>query len=296
MAYVPSGRTQLGHLTVKRTGRFMGRFVLVILGLLLVWKLVTELIEPHLLLWLQPGSPYVQAPSIADTSVRLYGDTRPYIGKISGLQKGLVWIHRGRALVEEGYGFGCPIVVYNGQSYNSRHAEIQAYDQDGFVRLIKRYHIDTIDTPSRLLRRKYRPVPSLGTIEYQYDVYPNGVIDIEVDLTALDVNWQQVYLMNEQGAQTFTRYLDIEGTRLEGAEIGIWESPGRFIARACFEDSEGQLGFCVEPEPSTVVYFGRERYNQYNWRGIYYLSWSGVDLELQAPQTVYSYRIVLEAP
>jgi len=82
---------------------------------------------------------------------------------------------------------------------------------------------------------------------------------------------------------------------LTGQEIGIWASPGRDIARACFENADGQLGFCVEPEPPTVVYFGRERYNQYNWRGIYYLSWSGIDLELEAPQTLYRYRIVLEA-
>lgn len=280
---------------MKRTWRFLGRLALVILGMLFVWKLVAELIEPHLLLWLQPRSPYVQAPSITGTRLRLYGGTRPYIGKISGLQKGLVWVSGGSALVEEGYGFGCPIVVYDGQSYNSRHAEIRASDQGDFVRLVKRYHMDTVDTPSRLLRRKYRSVPSLGTIEYQYDVYPNGVIDIEVDLSGLDVTWQRMYLMNEQGARRFTRYLDVEGTRLEGKEIGIWESPGRFIARSCFEDMEGTLGFCVEPEPPAVVYFGRERYNQYNWRGIYYLSWSGIDLELQAPQTVYHYRIVLEA-
>jgi hypothetical protein len=273
----------------------LGQLALVALGLLLVWQLIAELIEPHFLLWLWPRAPYVEAPSVADTSLRLYRDTRPHIGKISGLQKGLVWVRRESIFVEEGYGFGCPIIVYGGRSYASRHAEIEASDQGQFVRLVKRYYVDTVDTPSQLLRRKYRPVPSLGTIVYQYDVYPDGVIDVEVDWTGMEVDWQHVYLMNEQGGRRFTRYYDTEGTRLEGAEIGIWASQGRFIARACFEDAGGRLGFCVEPEPPAIAYFGRERYNQYNWRGIYYLSWSGIDLELEAPQTVYRYRIVLEA-
>jgi hypothetical protein len=281
---------------VKRLGRFTVRLLLLALGLLFTWQLTAELIEPHLLLWLRPRSPYVEAPSTGGTTVRLYADTRPTIGKIAGLQKGLVWVRDGRALVEEGYGFGCPIVVSNDHSYNARRAEVETADGDGFVRLVKRYDIDTADTPIRLLRRKYRPVPSRGAIVVRYDVYPDGAIDVEVDVTALDAGWQRVYLMNEQGGRRFVRYRDAEGTQLEGEQIGIWASSGAFTASACFEDAGALLGFCVEPEPPAIVYFGRERYNQVNWRGIYYLSWSGVDLELAAPQTVYRYRIVLEAP
>jgi len=47
--------------------------------------------------------------------LRLHSDTRPHVGKIAGLQKGLVWVQAGQTLVEEGYGFGCPIVEYNGE-------------------------------------------------------------------------------------------------------------------------------------------------------------------------------------
>jgi hypothetical protein len=275
--------------------RLLGWSCLGLLVLLLAWKLLAELIEPHYLLWFYPRFPYLEAPGAAGTALRLYTDTRPYVGKIARLQKGLVWVRRGRALVEEGYGFGCPIVVHEGRAYNSRTAQVDISDEGEFVRLTKRYSMDTVDTPIQFLRRKYRSVPALGVIECQYDVYPDGVIDVEVDLTGVDVPWQRLYVMNEQGARRFTRYYDDAGTRLEGEQIGIWASSGEFIPRACFENGDASLSFCVEPEPPALVYYGRERYNQYNWRGIFYLAWSGVDLEVSPPQARYRYRITLEA-
>ena len=59
------------------------------------------------------------------------------------------------------------------------------------------------------------------------------------------------------------------------------------------------MGFCVEPVEEGLgtpveMYYGRERYKQYNWRGTYQLSWAGVDLALDAPQSTYAYRIRLE--
>ena len=271
----------------------------VALGLLLAWRLTAELIEPHLLLVFAPRGPVLEAPSLAGTTLRVYGDTRPHVGKISGLQKGLVWVRGRRVLVEEGYGFGTPIVEYEGQTYLAREAEIERTVIPGGVRLVKRFQIDTIDTPIQFLRRKYRPVPSLGTVTFQYDVWPEGVIDVTVDFRELNVDWTRVYLMNEQGARRFTRYRDATGLSLEGEEIGIWESSSEFIGPACLRAADETLGFCLEPverglQTPVEMYYGRERYKQYNWRGTYQLSWSGVDLALDAPQLTYAYRIRLE--
>jgi len=275
------------------------------LGLLLAWQLVAELIEPHRLLVLALRTPYLEVPSVGSTALRLYSDTRPHVGKISGLQKGLVWVREGRLLVEEGYGFGTPIVEYGGQAYLARHAEIERETVPGGLRLIKRYQIDTVDTPVQFLRRKYRPGSPLGTITVQYDIRPEGVIDVGVELSELEVPWTRVYLMNEQGARRFTRFEDASGSVLEEDEIGIWESAAEFSGRACMRSGparveEAELRFCIEPlqegQTSPVrMYYGRERYKQYNWRGTYLLSWAGVDLEVEAPQPTYGYRIRLEA-
>jgi hypothetical protein len=272
---------------------------------LLVWQLVAELVEPHVLLVLEPRAPYLEAPTVGGTTLRLYSDKRPHVGKISGLQKGLVWVYDGRLLVEEGYGFGTPIVEYEGRAYLARHAEIERKTVPGGVRLIKRYQIDTVDTPIQFLRRKYRPVPSIGAITFRYDVRPEGEVDVRVDFSELRVAWTRVYLMNEQGARRFTRYQDARGISLEGDQIGIWESYAEFDGRACMSapsrrGTGGGLRFCVEPlgeapQPQVRVHYGRERYKQYNWRGAYSLSWAGVDLALEGPQSSYGYRITLEA-
>ena len=279
---------------MKRLRRIVGGLLLTALAALFVWQLVAEIVEPHFTLHFYPRSLSLEAPSIADTTLRLYGDTRPHVGKIAGLQKGLVWIRKGRALVEEGYGFGYPIIEFDNRAYISRQAVIERSTEDNVTRLIKHYHIDTLDTPIQFLRRKYRPTPSLGTVTVRYDVHPDGKIDVTADFSQLSVSWSRVYLMNEQGARRFTQYTDIEGTLLVGDQIGIWASSGTFIARACFDSADGTLRFCVEPQKPALTYYGRERYNQYNWRGIFYLSWAGIDIELAAPQPLYRYRITLE--
>ena len=76
--------------------------------------------------------------------------------------------------------FGLPLVEVGGQAYLSRSASVA---QAGNT-LRKRYEMDTIDTPSGFLRRKYEPVPSIGTVVVSYTV-TTGTIEVAVDLTGL---------------------------------------------------------------------------------------------------------------
>jgi hypothetical protein len=266
--------------------------------LVLTWQLVAEAIEPHyslaLFAWLGDRPPPLETPTIGETQLRLYADARPHVGKITSLQKGLVWVASGRELIEEGYGFGLPLVEFDGLVYCARYAEIEEQPWEGGVRWVKRYHIDTVDTPIRFLRRKYRPVEPLGVVTVIYDITHQGTIAITVDMREVAVPWRRVYLMNEQGAQRFTLFADDRGRILPASELGIWQS--LFAESACFAWPEGGLGFCVQPTESPVLYYGRERYLQYNWRGIYYLSWSGVDIQVEGPRDTYQYTIQLEAP
>jgi hypothetical protein len=265
--------------------------------LVLAWQVAAEAVEPRLWLdvadWLQPPPSPGEAPTAGGTSVRLYPDTRPHIGKIAGLQKGLVWVVQGEEVVEEGYGWGCPLVESGGRAYVSRHAETTVERQGDAVRLTKRYTMDAVDTPPQFLQLKFRPVPSLGVVTVHYDVHLDGVIDVAVDFSGLTGPWEQAYLMNEQGGERFTHYRDTDGRDLAAAEIGIWQPVA--AARACFDSADGRFSFCVEPLEPVTLYMGRERYNLYNWRGVTELSWSGLDLEVPGPRQGYHYRIVLEA-
>jgi hypothetical protein len=259
--------------------------------------LTVELVEPYLFLciddWLRPKADPIQTSTVGGTSLRLYPDTRPHVGKIAGLQKGLVWVLDGQELIEEGYGFGCPIIEIDGQAYISRHAETERVIQKDSVRLVKQYTIDTMDTPTRPFQRKYRPTPSLGTVTFFYDIQPEGVIHVAVDFGKLNMTWDRAYLMNEQGSQAFTQYRDETGTVLEAHEIGIWQATE--AGTACFHSEGDRLSFCIETIEPAEIFYGRERYNQYNWRGVYYLSWSGIDIRVDGPRQRYHYRILLNS-
>ena len=273
------------------------RVVVIFVLLLVAWQLVAEVVEPHrsvpLLELLHQHPPPAELPAIGGTVLRLYADTRPHVGKITSLQKGLVWVVDGRELTEEAYGFGCPIVLVDGVGYVSRHARVSLVEDDSGQVLEKRFSMDTIDTPIEFLRRKYRPATPIGDVVFRYRQVAVGVLDVTVDLSGIGIPWQQAYLMNEQGANTFTHFRDSDGLNMGERELGIWSTTE--ASSACFRSGDERIGFCVEPGDGATIYYGRERYLQYNWRGTYYLSWSGIDIELEGPRESYRYRITLNS-
>lgn len=274
----------------------MKRFLWVIPAVLVGWFALTEAIELRYLIWLgailNPGPPPVAMDLGNGLVVRTYADTRPHVGKIMTLQKGLALLQGGDDLIEEGYGFGAPIIIYQGQQYLSRHAEVEHTPDRS--QIVKRFHLDTIDTWTELLRPKYRPVPSLGTVVFTYTVASPGVLDVAADFAGLRVEPELVYLANEQGAIPFTLYGDSTGAQRHFADSADQWQPAS-APRTCFTAEERRVRFCVETEPGQAKYVGRERYLQYRWSGIFWLSWAGTDIELSRPRGVYRYRIVAEA-
>ncbi len=273
------------------------------LGLLLLILLLSlavgikEHYHPFLLLflddWIHPKPPPLEARLNPEVTLRLYPHTRPHVGKIGSLQKGLVLVHRGQELVEEGFGFGAPIVQVGDVAYLSRHAEVSSQEVDGRTTLVKTYTLDVADRPTRLLKMKYQDVPPLGTVTFSYTLQAPEAITVEVDLTGLEVDWDRAYLMNEQGALNFDLYQDQADQVWTGEQVGRWRPLDDSLG--CWLAPERDLRFCVEVEPGQRLFVGRERYNQYRWTGVFYLAWSGVDIEIDPPVPHYRYVIRVEA-
>ena len=78
-------------------------------------------------------------------SYRLYSDTRPHCLEIAPLQKGLVLTFSGKELIEEGVGFGVPVVKYADKTYFSSSAEsFMSFDKRNRPVLIKCFNFDAI--------------------------------------------------------------------------------------------------------------------------------------------------------
>jgi hypothetical protein len=269
------------------------RRALALLGILLAaFVILKESREPYLWLFvddlLHPKPAPHTIPLSERLAVRLYADPRPHIGKVARLQKGLILVSDDQELVEEGFGFGLPLVEAAGRAYLSRSATVA---QVGYT-LVKRYEMDTLDTPSGFLRRKYEPVPPIGTVTISYTV-SSDTVEVVVDLSELEITWDRVYLMNEQGARAFTRYSE-PGLTVEGDQFGRWQPTT--ARRGCIVAADRSLQFCVETEQEVPRYYGRERYRQYYLVGVYALSWAGIDLELAPPLSRYEYRVHVERP
>lgn len=265
------------------------RWLALLFLLLAVYIIVKETREPYLWLYiddlLNPKPQPLTFELLDGLAVRLYGDTRPHVGKIARLQKGLVLLAGGQERIEEGFGLGLPMVEVDGQVYMSRSAKIEHAGN----RLVKHFEIDTVDTPSGFLRQKYEPVPAIGTVTVTYTVNA-GEIQVVVDFSGLEVPWDKAYVMNEQGARFFTRYEE-PGLAVEGEQFGKWQATT--AQQGCIVAADRSARFCVETEANPQRYYGRERYNQYYLLGMYVLSWAGIDIEWPSSVDPLGYRIVL---
>jgi len=269
-------------------------YLLVPLALLLLIIAFKEFYDPYLVLFLddllhpKPGPLTV---SLTDQmAVRLYSNTQPRVGKVASIQKGLVLVYQGEEQTEEGFGFGMPIIQVGDVAYLSRNASTALVQEEGATTLVKAFTIDVVDRPTRLLRVKYPDAEPLGTVVFSYTLQAPDTISVDVDFSGLNTAWDRAYLMNEQGAINFPTYEDAQGQLSD--QMGRWQPVEAPLH--CWRHKDGALRFCVETEPGRLKYVGRERYNQYRWTGIFYLSWSGIDIEIGPPLSRYRYTVRVE--
>ncbi|MGA3112541.1 MAG: hypothetical protein ABSE15_11050 [Candidatus Bathyarchaeia archaeon] len=77
-------------------------------------------------------------------SARLYKDCCPHCMETAPLQKGLVLTLNGKELIEEGLGFGAPVVKYQDKTYFSSSAEISIEKNASTCKVLKKYVLDSV--------------------------------------------------------------------------------------------------------------------------------------------------------
>lgn len=94
---------------------------------------------------------HVTAPFSKDIALSIYSDTRPHVGLIGSLQKGLILVQAGRELIGEGLGFGAPVVFYRERTYFSGSSTLQVFRRKKCTVCVKQFALNML--PEKRFRK-----------------------------------------------------------------------------------------------------------------------------------------------
>jgi hypothetical protein len=127
-------------------------------------------------------------------------------------------------------------------------------------------------------------VPSKGEVAFTYCCFPDR-INVHVDFSNVDrADCTDILVLNEQGAKHFPLYLDSEGTRLFGRQVGAWAKVA--AEEATFTNPDSGWSFSLENLNGAALIRGREHIkNRFSWSGLTYA------LNPQAVEYGYTIRL-----
>ncbi|NIR86141.1 hypothetical protein GWO13_00675 [Candidatus Bathyarchaeota archaeon] len=254
-------------------------------------------------------------------ALRIYSDTKPYNWKAADLQKGLIFVYKKVETVGEGTGFGVPVLIYSDETRFSGSSNVHISRQNSFTLIRKEFFMDKITRNKfrnvKLENRKLRAIfrymaelyqkhkhlrflalknifmkmgvhtsfvktVSAGKVIVTYGIRQGRVL-VKADFTRLKrENLQKIFMLNEQGARFFRRYLDSNGTKLANDKIGAWDAIE--VEWASITDLQGTVGFRLERIKNSVLRRGREFLEGC-------LDWVGLNYEINPENAVFGYEI-----
>jgi hypothetical protein len=119
------------------------------------------------------------------------------------------------------------------------------------------------------INTEFQKVKDRGTITVTYEIKPT-LIDVTVDFSDLFLKGcSEILVLNEQGSKVFENYVDADGLKLFGREIGAWDNVAADWA-SLVNINEG-LSFSLEKIQGAMLFRGWERTrNRFSWAGLSY--------------------------
>jgi hypothetical protein len=266
--------------------------------------------------------PYTH-PMVGGLAVRAYPDRRPGNLEIAGIHKALVLLRCEEELVEEGAGFGLPVVKYRDKTFFPGSATLAVIPGTPPV-VVKTYLMNAVSVKSlggtRIndvvyhpmhnvfsflylhlgslrpifdsiielrntagVRTSFEPAELRGEVEVTYTLRPDRIVVKAV--ARLREGCEELIMLNEQGASIFRRFSDASDTLVDD-RIGAWDAVEG--EEATLSDLDGAISFTVERPQGAGLWRGRE-----SIKGR--LSWAGLDLSFkQQTEIGYTVRVTRE--
>jgi hypothetical protein len=268
----------------------------------------------------------IDVPLEGRLSVRLYRDCRPSCLETGALQKGLVLLLDGKELIEEGVGFGVPIVKYADKTFFSSTADVSIQKNSSAYTLKKIFILDTVSlkkfgqssyiddgfyTPLRKtfqtlypkhktltpVFNKFMELRDLANIKTEFvTVKPRGTVTVNYhckpDAITVQADFSKVAL---------NKCLEILVLNEQGSSTfekyvdssGLTLFGNKIGAwekvtadQASLQSAKGQISFCVQKVQSAVVLRGWERTRKR-------FSWAGLSYSMSPNSGVFTYKIGL---
>ena len=259
-------------------------------------------------------------------SVRIYEDCRPNCLETGALQKGLVLMLDGIELIEEGVGFGVPIVKYEDKTFFSSTAEVSTRKVGSDYMLTKVYTLDTVSlkkfgqtsyiddglySPLRktfqmlyLKHKKLTPIfnkvmelRDLANIKTEFvAVKPRGTITVTYDCQPTAINIQADFSKVALNKCREILMLNEQGSGIfqkytdsNGSNL-LGSKIGAWekitAKQASLKSVNGQISFSLQNGGGATLFRGWERTRKR-------FSWAGLSYSMRPNNGVFAYTIRL---
>jgi hypothetical protein len=268
----------------------------------------------------------IDVPFAGGLSVRLYRDCRPNCLETGALQKGLVLRLDGRELIEEGVGFGVPIVKYADKTFFSSTADVSIKKIGSAYTLTKVYRLDTVslkkfgqtsyidDSVYTPLRKTFQ---NLYLKHGRLTPFFNKLMELR-DLANIKTEFATV---KPRGTVTVTYHCEPNGIKVHAdfskvalkkcVEMLVLNEQGSSVfqkyvdssglclignkigawqtvtaSKASLQSSCGQISFCIQNAEGAAIFRGWERTRKR-------FSWAGLSYSMRPNNGTFAYSIGL---